>query len=152
LEEEFGMRKMLFKSLRMFLSTALFLAAVCTELYAIDNNNRYFAYGVGQRSCDDYVKFREKRLDILENHERYSKDELYEIVDKVVEHWIAGFLTAHNLYVSDTYDVLGTVTMDDVKIRLEKFCRANGKVYFAEAVITLVQELNPQRVKADKGK
>ncbi len=42
--------------------------------------------------------------------------------------------------------------MDDIKARLEKGCRANGKQYFAEAVITLVQELHPQRAKAAGGK
>jgi hypothetical protein len=89
---------------------------------------------------------------MFENHERYTKDELYEIVDKIVEHWIAGFLTAHNLYVSDTYDVIGNASMDDIKVRLEKSCRANGKQYFAEAVVTLVQEIHPQRVKAATGK
>ena len=93
-----------------------------------------------------------EKLETLENHERYTKDELYEIVDKIVEHWIAGFLTAHNLYVTDTYDVIGTLSMDEVKVRLKKSCRANGKQYFAEAVITLVQELHPQRAKAATGK
>ena len=74
------------------------------------------------------------------------------LVDKIVEHWIAGFLTAHNLYVSDTYDVLGKLTMNDVKARLETNCRANPKEYFAEAMIAVVQQLNPQRVRAESGK
>ncbi|HET9881247.1 MAG TPA: hypothetical protein VFS81_05795, partial [Candidatus Binatia bacterium] len=105
------------------------------------------------RSCEDYVKFREKKLETLaRKHERYTQEELYEIVDKIVEHWIAGFLTAHNLYVSDTYDVAGNSNMDDLKARLEKSCRANGKQYFAEALINVVQSLHPQRVKADSGK
>jgi len=125
---------------------ALILAG--STLHAIDSNNRYFAYGVGQRTCEDYLKFREKRLETLEQqHPRYTKDELYEIVDRIVEHWIAGFLTAHNLYVSDTYDIAGKSSMDDVKNRLEKGCRANPKQYFAEAMIAVVQQLNPQRVK-----
>jgi hypothetical protein len=132
---------------------ASMIAAVSSTLYAIDSNNRYFAYGLGQRRCDDYIKFREKKLDTLEQkHDRYTKDELYEIVDKVVEHWIAGFLTAHDLYVADTYNVAGNATMDDLKDRLEKICRANGKQYFAEAMVTLVQQLNPQRVKAESAK
>lgn len=140
-------------SARAVLTAFLVIAAANSKLYAIDRNNRYFAYGVGQRSCEDYVKFREKRLDALEQqHPRYTKDELYEIVDKIVEHWIAGFLTAHDLYVADTYDIAGNTTMNDLKGRLETICRANGKQYFAEAVITLVQQLNPQRVKADSGK
>ena len=134
----------------MYVSVIL---AASSRLYAIDSNSRYFAYGVGQRTCDDYIKVREKRLDTLEQqHPRYTKDELYEIVDKVIEHWIAGFLTAHNLYVSDTYDLVGKLTMDDLKLRIERSCRANTKQYFAEAMITLAQELHPQRVKADSGK
>ena len=143
----------LLRSALVVLTIILLGVAATSSLYAIDKNNRYFAYGVGQRSCEDYVKFREKRLETLEQqHPRYTKDELYEIVDKVVEHWIAGFLTAHNLYVSDTYDVVGKITMDDLKARLETACRANTKEYFAEAMISLVQQLNSQRVKLDPGK
>ena len=132
--------------------SVMFLAASVGDLRAIDGKGRFFAYGVGQRSCEDYVKFREKKLETLEKHERYTKDELYEIVDKVVEHWIAGFLTAHNLYVADTYDLAGQSTMDDLKARLEKSCRSNPKQHFAEAVVTLVHDLHPQRVKADAAK
>ena len=132
---------------------ALVMIAPGSNLYAMDSNNRYFAYGVGQRSCDDYVKFREKRLDSLEQqHPRYTKDELYEIVDRIIEHWIAGFLTAHNFYVSDTYDVAGKSNMADLKDRLEKSCRTNTKQYFAEAMLTVIQQLNPQRVKVGTGK
>lgn len=136
------------------LSVLLFVVLIASpKLYAIDKNNRYFAYGVGQRNCENYLKFREKKLDALEQqYPRYTKDELYEIVDKVIEQWIAGFLTAHDLYVSDTYNVAGHTTMDDMKSRLENICRANTKEYFAEAMVTLVQQLNPQRVKADPGK
>jgi hypothetical protein len=124
-----------------------------SPLYAIDSKNHYFAYGVGQRSCEDYVKFREKRLDALEQqHERYSKDDLYEIVDKIIEHWIAGFLTAHNLYVSDTYDVAGKSNMTEIKASLEKSCRANTKQHFAAAMVTLVQQLNSRRVQTSTGK
>lgn len=136
---------------RVVLAVIILMApATSSTLHAIDSNNRYFAYGLGQRTCEDYVRFREKRLEALERqHERYTKEELYEIVDKVVEHWIAGFLTAHNLYVSDTYDVAGKSNMNDLKGRLEKSCRANPKQRFAEAMISVVQQLNPQRVRAE---
>ena len=147
------MKTKIFTAARGVLIVVMVIAAASSKLYAIDSNNRYFAYGVGQRSCEDYIKVREKKLDALERqYERYTKDELYEIVDKIVEHWIAGFLTAHNLYVSDTYDVVGKLTMDDLKARLETTCRANSKQYFAEAVITLAQELHPQRVRVESGK
>jgi hypothetical protein len=147
------MNKNLFRSARAALIIMLVSVAAGSNLYAIDGNNRYFAYGVGQRTCEDYVKFREKRLEMLEQqHPRYTKDELYEIVNRIVEQWIAGFLTAHNLYVSDTFDVAGKLTMDDVKARLETTCRANTKEYFSEAMLSVVQQLNPQRVKVESGK
>lgn len=142
------MKKKFFNGVRVIFGVTLILILASSTLYAIDSNNRYFAYGVGQRTCSDYVNFREKRLETLEQeHPRYTKDELYEIVDRIVEHWIAGFLTAHNLYVSDTYDVTGKSSMDDVKSRLEKGCRTSPKQYFAEAMIAVVQQLNPHRVR-----
>jgi len=139
---------------RAFIFATLVTALVIANFtHAIDSNNRYFAYGVGQRSCEDYIKFREKKLEALQQkHERYTTDELYEIVDKVVEHWIAGFLTAHNLCVTDTYDVAGKSNMNDLKVRLEKTCRSNPKQRFAEAMISVVHELNPQRVKVEGAK
>jgi hypothetical protein len=141
------------KRLKIKFALATLIAALMTgssNLHAIDSNHRYFAYGVGQRSCEDYIKFREKRLEALQQkHERYTTEELYEIVDRIVEHWIAGFLTAHNLYMSDTYDVAGKSNMNDLKARLEKSCRANTKQRFAEAMVSLVQQLNPQRVRAE---
>jgi len=116
---------------------------------AMDKNGRFFALGVGQRTCEDYVKFREKRLDTLK-HERYTTEELYEIVDKVVEHWIAGFLTAHNYYVTDTYNVLGKESIDGIEEQLEKRCRANEKEYVAEAMIEVTRALHNGRMTAAK--
>ncbi len=147
------MKTNLFRYACRIVTVIVIIVAVGSTVAAVDRNNRYFAYGMGQRTCDDYVKFRERKLTTLEQqYERYTKDELYEIVDKVVEHWIAGFLTAHDLYVADTYNIAGSTTMDDMKARLEKICRANGQQYFAQAMVTLVQDLNPQRVKAGPGK
>jgi hypothetical protein len=146
------MKQLIVNWARLVVTAGLMIAVAVPQLYAMDGNGRYFASGLGQRSCEDYVKFREKRHETLVPNERYSKDELYEIVDMIVEHWLAGFLTAHNYYVTDTYNVAGNENMENLKLRIEKICRANGKLYFAEAVITLSQELHPQRAKADAGK
>jgi len=147
------MRNRILRSARLAAIVLLAVVGARAQLYAVDSNNRYFAYGVGQRTCEDYVKFREKRLDALEQqHPRYTKDELYDIVNRIVEQWIAGFLTAHNLYVSDTYNVAGKSSMDDIKARLETACRANPKGFFAQAMISVVQQLNSQRVSVDTGK
>jgi len=147
------MDRNLLRSVCGVLAIVLLGVAASSNVYAIDNSNHYFAYGVGQKSCEDYIKFREKRLAALEQqHPRYTKDELYEIVDRVVEQWIAGFLTAHNLYVSDTYNVAAKETMDNIEARLETACRANPKEDFAEAMVSVVQQLNPERVKTESAK
>ena len=147
------MDRNLLRSVCGVLAIVLLGVAASSNVYAIDNSNHYFAYGVGQKSCEDYIKFREKHLAALEQqHPRYTKDELYEIVDRVVEQWIAGFLTAHNLYVSDTYNVAAKETMDNIEARLETACRANPKEYFAEAMVSVVQQLNPERVKTESAK
>jgi hypothetical protein len=147
------MNRKIFVALRVFLSAVCLVVAALAPVYAVDSNARYFAYGVGQRTCSDYLKFRQKNLDVLDQkYERYTRDELYEIVDKIVEHWIAGFLTAADLYLADTYKIAGETTMDELKARLETICRANDKQYVAAAMAALVEELNPRRVKAEAGK
>ncbi len=141
------MKKTILRTLSIALSFALVIAAA-SSIYAVDLKNRYYAYGVGQRTCADYIRFREEKVEALNRQNgRYTKDELYDIMDKVIEHWIAGFLTAHDLYVADTFNIAGNSSIDDLQDRLEKICRANDKQRFVEAMVTLVQQLNPQRVK-----
>jgi hypothetical protein len=132
------------------LATVAFLMSLCisgalSTTLAMDNNGRYFALGAGSRSCADYIKFREKRL------ENFTPDQ-YDIATVIVQHWIAGFLTAHNFYVTDTYDVVGTITMDQLEDRIEKFCRANPSSRVAEALVAIAQELHTNRIKVDPGK
>jgi hypothetical protein len=124
---------------------ALFLvSAGLSNTLAMDSNGRYFALGAGSRFCEDYIKFREKRLENLTL-------EQYEMARVIVEHWMAGYFTAHNFYVTDTYDVVGTVTMEQLKDRIEKFCRSNPSNRIAEGVAAIAQELHTNRIKLDTG-
>ena len=113
-----------------------------SKTLAIDGNGRYFALGVGSRSCPDHVKYSEKRL------ENFT-DEQYEIADKIIEHWVAGFMTAHNFYVTDTFDAVGTVTIDQLQERIEKYCRANPNKRVAEAMVAIAQDLHNNRIRVD---
>jgi hypothetical protein len=108
----------------------------------MDANGRYFALGVGGRSCSDYVKYSEKKL------ENFT-DEQYEIADKIIEHWVAGFMTAHNFYVTDTFDAVGTVTIDQLQERIEKYCRANPNARVAAAMVAIAQDLHKNRIRVD---
>jgi hypothetical protein len=129
------------------LAIATFLASLLISggpysTLAMDSNGRYFALGVGSRSCGDYVKYSEKRL------ENFTPEQ-YEIADVIIEHWVAGFFTAHNFYVTDTYDVVGTVTIDQLQERIEKYCRANPNKRVAEAMVAIAQDLHKNRIRVD---
>jgi hypothetical protein len=136
--------KVVWLAIVTFLGSLLISGGLSTTL-ALDSNGRYYALGIGSRSCGDYIKFREKRLENL-------TPEQYEIADVIVEHWVAGFLTAHNFYVMDTYDVVGTVTMDQLEERIEKYCRANPNSRVAEAMTAIAQELHTSRIRLDTSK
>ncbi|HEY7166404.1 MAG TPA: hypothetical protein VIB79_17655 [Candidatus Binatia bacterium] len=138
---------------RVLVIALLPIAVGALNVRAMDSSGRYFAYGLGQRNCSDYLRFRERKLEGLEKkYDRYTKEELYEIVDKVIESWIAGYLTATDLYLADTYNIAGTPSMDELKNRLESICRSNDKQPFAAAMAMLVQDLNPNRVKVEPAK
>ena len=136
--------KVVWLAIVTFLGSLLISGGLSTTL-ALDSNGRYYALGIGSRSCGDYIKFREKRLENL-------TPEQYEIADVIVEHWVAGFLTAHNFYVMDTYDVVGTVTMDQLEERIDKYCRANPNSRVAEAMTAIAQELHTSRIRLDTSK
>ena len=121
---------------------ALLVSGELSNTLAIDSNGRYFALGVGSRSCSDHLKFSEKRL------ENFTPEQ-WEIADVIIEHWVAGFFTAHNFYVTDTFDVVGTVTIDQLQERIDKYCRANPNKRVAEAVTAIAQELHANRIKFD---
>jgi hypothetical protein len=123
---------------------SLLISGGLSNTLAMDSNGRYFALGAGSRSCGDFIKFREKRV------ENFTTEQ-YEIAEVIMEHWVAGYLTAHNFYVTDTYDVVGAVTMDQLKERIEKYCRANRTTVLRK-VIVLVHELHVNRIKVDTSK
>lgn len=129
------------KALRLTLILALAILLIpdgFTE--AVDSKGRFYALGVGKKTCREYIEFREKRI------KDFTPGD-YERTDFVVEHWVAGYLTGHNYYVSDTYDVKGKKSIEEIKAWIEEFCRKDQDEYFAEAVIALAAELHDSRKK-----
>jgi hypothetical protein len=134
-----------FRLVTVALLAVLLLPVGMSNTLAMDSNGRFYALGAGARSCSDYIKVRERRL------ENFTPEQ-YDIAEAIIEHWAAGYLTAHNFYVTDTYNVVGTVTVDQLKERFEKFCRANPDKRFAEAVAATAQELHENRIRVDTAK
>jgi len=132
------------KVLRFTVATALaflqLLPMGVSNTLAIDDQGRFYALGVGMRKCSDFVKFREGRI------ENFTPRD-YEIAGQVVKHWVAGYLTAHNYYVADTYNVKGEASVDHIMEWLYEFCRSDQDEYFAESMVALAESLHDKRVR-----
>lgn len=105
------------------------LFVTLTEVYASDKSGKYEVLGQGMQSCGAYVQSR-------------KGDHLKEVSFMV---WVAGFLTAYNMYTPDTYDVTANVDLDGLMGWLENYCGANPLKNFSSAVDSLVSELRPKR-------
>lgn len=129
------------KALKLTVAATLaFLLVPVGVSLAVDSKGRYYALGVGKRTCKEYIEFREKRI-------KDFTPEDYKVTEHIVEHWVAGYLTGHNYYVADTYNVKGNTTVGEMMVWLEKFCKKDQDEHFAEAVVALAGDLNVKRVK-----
>ena len=109
---------------------------------AIDEDSRlYRAYGVGPKKCAVYIQLRERKLP----GDHSARD--YENTDEVVAQWVAGYMTAHNRYVQDTFDVTAAAGKDKVMGWLESLCRENPEQPFVSAVEDLAFRLHAKRTK-----
>ena len=113
---------------------------------AIDEDSKlYRAYGIGPKKCALYIQLRERKLP----GDHSAKD--YENTDKVVAQWVAGYMTAHNRYVQDTFDVTAAAGKDKVMGWLESLCRENPVQPFVSAVEDLAFRLHAMRTKDAPG-
>lgn len=113
---------------------------------AVDEDSKlYRAYGVGPKKCAVYIQLRERKLPGTNS----AKD--YENTDEVVAQWVAGYMTAHNRYVQDTFDVTAAAGKDKVMGWLESLCRSNPGQPFVSAVEDLAFRLHAKRTKDAPG-
>jgi len=59
--------------------------------------------------------------------------------------WIAGYITAYNLYKPDVYNILGSTDMESVLLWMDKYCHENPLSGMAVGMDLLTDELWPNR-------
>jgi hypothetical protein len=59
--------------------------------------------------------------------------------------WIAGYITAYNFFVPNTYDILGNSDMPSAELWVKSYCEKNPLKNMADAVESLMIELYPAR-------
>lgn len=113
--------------LRIWLPLALLLS--CNGAQARDVNGHYAVFGVGHGSCADYLNARD----------RGGADETRYI------DWVAGHVSAYNLLLVNTYDMLGELTPFTLFAQLDTHCRRHREQAFVQALAEQMENLYERR-------
>lgn len=109
--------------------------ALCAGLWssgvlAADASGKSATKGIGRSTCTDFVQ-------VVKNKD--GKALIY-------AGWIDGFISASNLYVRETYDLLPWQGSPVIFASLGNYCTQNPEIQFQRAVQVMVQTLHKQRV------
>lgn len=94
-----------------------------------DVNDNYAVFGTGSGDCEDY----------LDARYRGGADELLYV------EWTAGHLSAYNLLLDNTYNILGTTEPFDFMAQLDAWCRQNRDTPFTVAIARQLEVLFDER-------
>lgn len=111
------------------LVTVLTLWAIATQAGAVDQNDRYAVKGPGNLNCGTFA-------DLDPGHE-HVRD---------VGVWMAGYFTAYNRLIRDTYDMLPWQTPGTLLALAAQYCRANPEAKLNDAAVELVTYMSPRRM------
>ena len=99
------------------LIVALLAIALNDAAYAADRAGNYAIWGVGARSCNQFVKAAESEEDTLP-----------------FRHYLMGYLTAFNALAPDTYDALSGMKLGAALEWLADYCGGHRMDSFERAV------------------
>lgn len=115
--------------LRLTIALALNCLFVSTVGMARDVNDNYAVFGIGSDSCEEY----------LDARYRGGADEL------IYVEWIAGHLSAYNLLLDNTYNILGRTSPFDFMAQLDAWCRQHRDAAFTVAIARQMEDLFAER-------
>ena len=109
--------------------TLMLLGLFSASIAAKDMNQRFAVFGVGAENCTDYLQARQTM--------GKPQQEYY--------HFITGYLSAFNLIVPGTYNILGKRNLSGALEWLDNYCRANGQENFTNAMARLTEAYYDER-------
>src|SRR5262249_15928065 len=107
------------------------LCCVLSPAWSADLRGKYLYYGVP--TCDNYLaelaRERKKSSEDLADEEYYRS-----------WMWIAGYLTAYNMNLPDTYDIIGDRSARE-QLAVEAYCKEHPANDFVQLMATRTKEL-----------
>ena len=119
------MYKIILKSVAL----TVLIQAVSLPAHARDFEGGYAAYGAGAKSCSIYLKALKKGG----RESDYFAD------------WLIGYLSAFNVIMPNTYNILGESSFASSQEWLVRNCRRYPKELFVNAAARLTETLYPMR-------
>ena len=118
------------KTLRLILFGLLFQSGIA---FAADNEARFAMKGAGFLPCQTFSKAREDRSNLY----------------YMIGGWVEGYVSAHNRYARDTFDILSFESLELLMSVVQNHCRANPKDRLHAVLNGLLVSLAPDRLQAE---
>ncbi len=115
------------------------------RLSAYDKNQRFKAYNPGLEPCSEIDAMLDRRM------KGYTVQQQADY-EQIVRYWLAGFGTAWNYFMPDTYDIQGEYTTQQIWDWIENYCEKNPDKKLVDATVILVQALHPKRTQEEPAK
>ena len=97
---------------------------------ALDKNGKFAIKGVGNVSCEQFVK-------------TITEDDPQKFL---FAGWLNGYLTAHNQHLKDTFDITSWEDVETLGTYLKSHCSKNPNLSFFQATTQLLNEMYEQRI------
>ena len=131
------------------ISGALVILFVVTftlpQLSAYDKNKRFKAYNPGLEPCSEIHQMLNRKMKGFTAEQQAD-------YEQIVRYWLAGFGTAWNYIMQDTYDLAGNKTREQIWEWIDNFCQKNPDSKLVDAAIFLVHDLHPNRIREEPAK
>ena len=111
--------------MKQYLLAVMMLISI--SAWAVDKDDYYKSFG--HQSCGRYIEIRKVR-----GWERTARF-----------YWVAGYITAYNGWIPDTYSIAGSSDIESIMLWLDNYCGANPVNSITVAMEHLIAELRPKR-------
>ena len=115
--------------MRRTILCCLILIFGVSTLAAKDIDGEFVVFSIGAASCSDYLQARRNESTSIESYRQ----------------WLSGYLSAFNLIVVNTYDIVGDYKYKQIIDWLDRYCLQNQTVTFVNASAALTISLYPDR-------
>ncbi|REL30773.1 peptidoglycan-binding domain-containing protein [Thalassotalea euphylliae] len=112
---------------------SVLLLSINLPVMAADINGKFAMKGAGFLTCQAFLLERQKRSNIY----------------YMIGGWLEGYISAHNRYVTDTYDITAYQSLELLLNVMDSHCQSNPSNQLYQVVSGIIEKLEPVRIKQE---